>query len=131
MMSETTTKPIAFMRKLFFDKEKLAKVLNANRRWVWPKKFILHELSVYKILDDDIALFAESPDYQAEINQLKKDKEQLIGIISDLEQYIDRPPTRNCSCHIAPPCSDCVDYAHLREVLETADSITKTRAITK
>lgn len=29
-------------------------------------------------------------------------------------------PDRNCSCHISPPCSDCVDHSGTREALEDA-----------
>ena len=35
-----------------------------------------------------------------------------------LETIIDaspEPPEANCSCHICPPCRDCVDYEELRE----------------
>lgn len=28
-------------------------------------------------------------------------------------------PDVNCSCHVCPPCSDCVDYASTREAIET------------
>jgi hypothetical protein len=27
-------------------------------------------------------------------------------------------PERNCSCHISPPCNDCVDHGGLREIVE-------------
>lgn len=30
----------------------------------------------------------------------------------------DEPPERNCSCHLSPPCNDCVDYSGLREAFE-------------
>lgn len=29
-------------------------------------------------------------------------------------------PEPNCSCHIAPPCSDCVNYGHLRDLVGEA-----------
>lgn len=29
-------------------------------------------------------------------------------------------PDANCSCHISPPCRDCVDHAGTRSVLEAA-----------
>jgi hypothetical protein len=32
-------------------------------------------------------------------------------------------PERNCSCHISPPCSDCVNYAHVREAREAVSKI--------
>lgn len=30
---------------------------------------------------------------------------------------IDEPPDAHCSCHLSPPCSDCVDYGYLREAI--------------
>ena len=32
-------------------------------------------------------------------------------------------PERNCSCHIAPPCSDCVENGALREALDDARAV--------
>jgi hypothetical protein len=45
----------------------------------------------------------------------------LRDALETMVEAIDRPPDSNCSCHIAPPCSDCIDYAHLREAFEFAD----------
>lgn len=33
-----------------------------------------------------------------------------------LDDLVPEPPDRNCSCHINPPCSDCVDHSEVREV---------------
>jgi hypothetical protein len=30
-------------------------------------------------------------------------------------------PVKNCSCHISPPCNDCVEFAALREAIEDAN----------
>ena len=48
------------------------------------------------------------------------------ALVVSLEELLDcsvEPPERNCSCHISPPCNDCVDYAGLREVFATARAL--------
>lgn len=30
----------------------------------------------------------------------------------------ETPPT-NCSCHISPPCSDCIEHSQTRAIIET------------
>jgi hypothetical protein len=57
---------------------------------------------------------------------------KLLGlsreVIEALLETQIRPPIRNCSCHISPPCNDCLNYSGLREAMEdaqcTVDSIT-------
>jgi len=36
----------------------------------------------------------------------------LIGVVE--------PPERNCSCHISPPCHDCLEHGETREEIEAA-----------
>jgi len=43
-------------------------------------------------------------------------------VIAALLEMQIRPPARNCSCHISPPCNDCVDYGGLREAMKDAHS---------
>jgi hypothetical protein len=39
-----------------------------------------------------------------------------------LEQCLEHlyAPSANCSCHISPPCNDCVDYAGIRDAIRDA-----------
>lgn len=46
----------------------------------------------------------------------------LVEALNFVCDNVDRPPERNCSCHISPPCSDCVDYGGLREMFECIDA---------
>jgi hypothetical protein len=41
-----------------------------------------------------------------------------------LEQCLEHlyAPSANCSCHISPPCTDCVDYAGIRGAIRDAKS---------
>lgn len=48
---------------------------------------------------------------------------QAQALASALELMMDRvgePPKANCSCHLSPPCSDCVEYSGLREAFDAA-----------
>jgi len=33
-----------------------------------------------------------------------------------MEEYAPAVPEKGCSCHISPPCHDCVDWSGLREL---------------
>ena len=43
---------------------------------------------------------------------------RLRAAMFDILENVDEPPDSNCSCHISPPCNDCVDYAGLRRALK-------------
>ena len=47
-------------------------------------------------------------------------KTLLIDCVQAFLDNIDEPPSPNCSCHIAPPCQDCVEYSGLRETFVQA-----------
>lgn len=47
----------------------------------------------------------------------------LVGAIKLMLERIPEPPDANCSCHISPPCNDCVDYAGAREAFEYAKGV--------
>lgn len=32
-------------------------------------------------------------------------------------------PNANCSCHLSPPCNDCVEFAHTRELIVAFDKL--------
>ncbi|WP_370677604.1 hypothetical protein [Pleomorphomonas sp. PLEO] len=49
-------------------------------------------------------------------------KEQMAEALNLVFDNVERPPERNCTCHVNPPCSDCVDYGGLREMFEAVDT---------
>lgn len=51
---------------------------------------------------------------------LKARADALETALRALLDCTEPPPDANCSCHIRPPCSDCVNYAALREALDLA-----------
>lgn len=46
----------------------------------------------------------------------------MLAALKLVCEMVDRPPPPNCSCHISPPCGDCVDYGGLREMFKAVDS---------
>ena len=38
-------------------------------------------------------------------------------------------PDANCSCHLGPPCRDCVEYGSIREVRALANALLKERGV--
>jgi hypothetical protein len=44
----------------------------------------------------------------------------LLEALQEFLEMTEEPPKRNCSCHISPPCGDCVDHAGLRGAFKVA-----------
>ena len=42
-----------------------------------------------------------------------------------LEEFVENVYVleANCSCHLAPPCNDCVEHGHIREILGNAKAL--------
>ena len=38
-------------------------------------------------------------------------------------------PDANCSCHLNPPCGDCVEYSGIRDVRKRANVLLKERGV--
>jgi hypothetical protein len=52
-----------------------------------------------------------------------------LEVLEELLEQTGTPPHKNCSCHIAPPCPDCVDYSGVRYAIEqTNKAITAIKA---
>jgi hypothetical protein len=54
------------------------------------------------------------------------DRRYLLGLVDDLTAALETlveftdVPDVNCSCHLNPPCVDCVEYGGIRDALERA-----------
>lgn len=55
-----------------------------------------------------------------EISKLREQNRSLVAALELMLERIAEPPEANCSCHISPPCNDCVDYYGEREAFEFA-----------
>ncbi len=54
-------------------------------------------------------------------------KAELWNLQDATEGLLDAQniPPKNCSCHLNPPCEDCVEYGGLREAVEVARAALK------
>ena len=54
------------------------------------------------------------------------DRRYLLGLVDELTAALENlteftdVPDANCSCHLASPCVDCVEYGGIRDALERA-----------
>ena len=62
----------------------------------------------------DDGLWVDYDDAMAEINALKAENEKMKGLLEDWYNESDIPDS-NCSCHVSPPCNDCINWSALRE----------------
>lgn len=64
-----------------------------------------------------------------QLRALEIETQELAGLLEDVLDFIGEPPLPNCSCHISPPCNDCVDHAEAREINSRIESaLTRHRA---
>lgn len=82
------------------------------------------EINIDAVADDVIVACAEHK--QREIDELAAQVETYAVALSTFMEVVEMPPDRNCSCHISPPCNDCVDYAGLREAFSMGASALST-----
>lgn len=61
----------------------------------------------------------------AEVEALQRQVGLLRETLGRAEEYLPMPPERNCSCHLSPPCCDCVDNSDLRDLHETIAPLIK------
>lgn len=62
--------------------------------------------------------------YEAMV-RVEAERAAAKSVIQGFLDYAEEPPAPNCSCHISPPCEDCVSYSALREVFDSARAIMK------
>ena len=60
--------------------------------------------------------YGELCGYGDDILELCALLEKAEWTLEAMVENCEEPPEANCSCHVAPPCNDCVDFSGLREV---------------
>lgn len=71
---------------------------------------------------EDVAEFASDERAAAAAHAINC-HDDLVEALTTLHENVEPPPEKNCSCHIAPPCGDCVEYDALRDALDRARAI--------
>lgn len=81
---------------------------------------------MYSAPQPDIDAQYTAADMASQAAQGFRDGQRGVGaymeLLQDLTEFID-VPEKNCSCHLSPPCGDCVEYAGIRETIESANQI--------
>jgi len=49
---------------------------------------------------------------------LIEQRDELRAALEEFLEMTEEPPEGNCSCHLNPPCSDCVDHSGLRRAFK-------------
>ena len=80
---------------------------------------------------DVATLERERDEARAEAERLRKYAQSLAAAVEGFIENVARPPEQNCSCHLSPPCDDCVDYASLREAFEFADAALAAKGVNR
>lgn len=42
----------------------------------------------------------------------------VLTALQDFLEHMEQPPEANCRCHLSPPCNDCVEHGHMRELFK-------------
>lgn len=79
--------------------------------------------------------YEESIDLPTYLKRAKEEAEKLEAQIKTLQTWGEelyseldaKVPPKNCSCHISPPCNDCVEWGNTRITLESWRDATKTQ----
>lgn len=48
--------------------------------------------------------------------------DELVAALKRVAYEFERPPEPNCSCHLNPPCGDCVEHGNTRELFAEIDA---------
>lgn len=85
-----------------------------------------HEVTQWKPLDYTAGLISQIDNMAAGLSlDLAAAREELARARSLVSDFIDDDdtPDANCSCHINPPCNDCVNNGWRRELITRAKAL--------
>ena len=69
------------------------------------------------------------PELLKRLAAAEKQARHLRHAVEMFLERADEPPEPNCSCHLSPPCNDCVDYGGLREAFSVGRELVDVYAI--
>lgn len=58
-----------------------------------------------------------------DVARIAKQRNELLAALELMLERIAEPPQSNCSCHLSPPCADCIDFGGEREAFEEAKAV--------
>ena len=84
---------------------------------------------------EDLVLYRDVQAIEQERDAIKAKLEHADTRIRRLETCVEdfleltEVPDANCSCHLNPPCGDCVEYSGIRDVRKRANVLLKERGV--
>ena len=82
----------------------------------WTQHGDFWHLGPFQEASDDSELLHSANLALAEMLRLNNTMRSALETLLEFQSV----PDKNCSCHISPPCSDCTEFAALREAIEDA-----------
>lgn len=96
------------------------------------RRLHLHELALAQWLEKTewVQVYAQPIErgwHRADVVQMRVARlhalnQELLGALRQLMDMTGEPPDANCSCHISPPCNDCVENTGWRDAFTFAQS---------
>ena len=83
----------------------------------WTQRDGFWLLGPFQEASDDSELLSSANRALAEQLRLSNTFRLALQALLELQNV----PDKNCSCHISPPCNDCVEFDALREAIEDAN----------
>lgn len=92
--------------------------MRACQQW-WAEASAAYSVMQADALIAALAVKAEEKHDPIDVNERWKALAEEAA--DQLSEFV---PERNCSCHLSPPCNDCVDHGYAREVIENIRAAT-------
>ena len=86
-------------------------------------EWIVRVSAVGLVLDE---LSAHAERLRAALAEDQQERDQALAVryaLEDLLEVADLAPERNCSCHLSPPCNDCIEWNGLRDAIANARAV--------
>ena len=91
--------------------------LVAIRRWCALPLSNPHYDELNNVLDWYEKSAGERDELRGELVKVKAQRDRLAHLLAEWrENTTEDIPYQNCSCHVSPPCNDCVEWSYLREL---------------
>ena len=100
----------------------------AAPEWYWRQQIEAIEKERDELKDKLAEVVKERDALKAKLEHADTRIRRLEACI---EEFLDHTevPDANCSCHLALPCGDCVEYGSIREVRALANALLKERGV--
>ena len=92
-----------------------------NGHTTTPEDYLAIHIGEGNELEGENYITVHGPNQEANA-RLVASAPEMLSMLKWLEEITDVPEA-HCSCHIAPPCSDCVEYGAIREAMKNTRAL--------